>query len=140
MSSKTIGHLAKVIETTKEFTTVEFTQQSACATCHAKGMCSLTDESVKILSLPADPWNKYEVGEEVMVEMRQSLGLKAVWLCYLVPLLVFMVVMFTLSKLGLGDLAVGLSSVASVVLYYLILYIIRDKISNEYVFVLKKIK
>lgn len=72
--------------------------------------------------------------------MRQSLGLKAVWLCYLVPLLVFMVVMFTLSKLGLGDLAVGLSSVASVVLYYLILYIIRDRISNEYVFVLKKIK
>lgn len=132
--------MAKVIETTKEFTTVEFTQQSACATCHAKGMCSLTDESVKILSLPADPWNKYEVGEEVMVEMRQSLGLKAVWLCYLVPLLVFMVVMFTLSKLGFGDLAVGLSSVASVVLYYLILYIIRDRISNEYVFVLKKIK
>lgn len=132
--------MAKVIETTKEFTTVEFTQQSACATCHAKGMCSLTDESVKILSLPADPWNKYEVGEEVMVEMRQSLGLKAVWLCYLVPLLVFMVVMFTLSKFGLGDLAVGLSSVASVVLYYLILYIIRDRISDEYVFVLKKIK
>lgn len=137
---KAIAHKGKIIDINKDFTTVEILQQSACSACHAKSLCSLTDEATKIIQLPSDPWVKYEVGEEVNVEMRQSLGLKAVWLCYLVPLLVFMVVMFTLSKLGLGDLAVGLSSVASVILYYLILYIIRDKVSSEFVFVIKKLK
>lgn len=140
--SKTVSHLARVVEVNPEQTTVVFIRHSACSDCRAQSLCSVAGDEEKVIGLPSDPYNIYKVGEEVEVVMSQTMGTKAVWLCYLVPLLVFMVALFTFSKLPfwhLSELATGLISLACVGVYYLVLYLLRDRLAKEYVFTLNKI-
>ena len=140
--AKTVSHLARVTEITPEQTTVVFIQHSACSECKASSLCAVAEDKEKIINIPSDPYNIYSVGEEVEVVMSQSLGTKAVWLCYLVPLLVFMVSLFTLSKLPFwqpSELMVGGLSVAAIGVYYLILFLLKDRLSKDYVFTLNKI-
>ncbi|MCF0173927.1 MAG: SoxR reducing system RseC family protein [Bacteroidales bacterium] len=141
-SKKTVSHVAKVVEITPELTTVVFIQHSACSECKAQSLCSVAEDKEKIISIPSDPYNIYEVGEEVEVVMSQTMGTKAVWLCYLMPLLVFMVALFTFSKLPFwhpSELVVGLLSLACIGVYYFILFLLRERLSKEFVFSLNKL-
>ena len=40
--------------------------------------------------------------------------------------------------LGAGELAAGLGSIAGVALYYLFLWLFRDRLRNEYVFTIER--
>ena len=56
MSKKNeITHRGRVIEMTPEFTTVEIIVSSACSECHAKGLCGMSEDQQKLLSVPTDP-------------------------------------------------------------------------------------
>ena len=69
-----ITHKAKVIEMTPDFTTVEILVPSACAECHAKGLCGVSETEEKILSLPTDPYATYNVGDDVTLCTKKSMG------------------------------------------------------------------
>ena len=83
-----ISHRGRIVSVTPEFTTVEIVSESACAACHARGLCSLGDSKVKQVEVPTRGWDNYTVGQEVSVVLRATMGHKAVWLAYVVPLLV----------------------------------------------------
>ena len=50
-SSKTIEHQAVITKIDGSILKVEITQISACASCHAKGYCSLADTSIKTIEI-----------------------------------------------------------------------------------------
>ena len=52
-----ITHVGKIIEMTPEFTTVEIMVSSACSECHAKGLCGMSEEQEKVITLPTDPYS-----------------------------------------------------------------------------------
>ena len=85
MAKNEISHTGTVLEMTPEFTTVEIVAQSACAACHAKSMCGVADEKQKIIMVPTDPYASYKVGDEVLVMLKKSMGMKAVWISYVIP-------------------------------------------------------
>ena len=62
-----IVHEGEVLEINKDFTTVRLTVSSACSSCHAKGMCGMSEEQDKVLMLPTDPYTVYSEGEKVEV-------------------------------------------------------------------------
>ncbi len=138
MKKDEIRHRGKVVEITPEVTRVEFIQESACAGCHAKGMCGAADMAEKEVEVPTDPYGFYEVGEEVDVVLQKSMGLKAVWICYGVPLIVLLVATLVLSAVGVKEVYMGLGAIAAVAIYYLVIYICRDKLSKDYVFTIRK--
>ncbi len=74
-----IAHDGKIVEITPEFTSVEIIASSACSSCHAKGMCGVSEEERKVIMLPTDPYASWEEGDNVRVFMKKSMGLKAVW-------------------------------------------------------------
>ena len=78
------------------------------------------------------------MGDEVEVVLKASMGLKAVWIAYVVPLLVLMAVILGLSALGVKDWAAGLAGIAAVAAYWLVVWIFRDRLRKEYVFTLKQ--
>lgn len=142
MSKKNeITHRGRVIEMTPEFTTVEIIVSSACSECHAKGLCGMSEDQQKLLSVPTDPYADHKVGDEVAVCTKKTMGLKAVWISYVIPLLVLMILILTLSTF-LGDSAhreviAGLGALCGVAVYYLVVWLLRGKLQNEFVFYIK---
>ncbi len=137
MSKNGISHRGKITEITPELTTVEILSVSACAECHAKGMCGMSEAKVKRISVPTDPYSDRKVGDEVDVVMKKSMGLKAVWISYVIPLLILMILILSLSSVTVHEAWTGLGAIAGVALYYLLIYIFRDRLANDFVFYIK---
>ena len=136
-----IRHKAKVVEITPDFTTVEIMVSSACAECHAKGLCGMSEEEQKLIALPTDPYATYSVGDEVDLCTKMTMGMKAVWISYVIPLIVLMILILSLSAVFAGsghkELIAGLGSLAGVGLYYLVIWLLRDRLNSEFVFYIK---
>lgn len=132
-----LSHRGKIIKVDPEFVTVEIISTSACAECHAKEVCGISDEMVKVILVPTNPYANYEIGEEVDVMLKKTMGLKAVWLSYVVPLLLLMFILLTLTHLNVGELAAGLYSILGVMVYFLVIYLFRSKLAKEFIFRIK---
>ena len=132
-----VAHKGKVVKMTPQVTTVAILQHGACSQCHAAGLCGMEDMAEKMVEVTTDPYAFYGVGDEVEVVLKASMGMKAVWLAYCIPLLVLMAVVLPLSALKVGEVITGISALAAVGLYYLLLYLFRDALRNEYVFTIK---
>ena len=137
MAKDDVSHIGKIIEITPEFTTVEIISSSACASCHAKGLCGVSEEKVKVILLPTDPYASYSTGDEVEVVMKKSMGLKAVWISYVIPLFILMILILSLSSVTVHEVYVGLGAIAGVALYYLVIYLFRSRLANDFVFYIK---
>lgn len=125
------------MEMTPDFTTVEILVSSACSECHAKGMCGMSEDEQKMIMLPTDPYSTYNVGDEVQVCTKMTMGLKAAWISYAIPLLILMILILTLSAFLESEVIVGAASVGGVALYYFIIWLLRGKLQNEFVFYIK---
>jgi sigma-E factor negative regulatory protein RseC len=129
-----IRHSGKILEITPDFTTVQIIVSSACSSCHAKAMCGMSEDEEKVIMVPTDPYSEYKVGDEVQVMTKMTMGLKAVWISYVIPLVILMILILSLSSVIGNELVVGLASIAGVALYYFFIWLFRDKLSNEFVF------
>ena len=129
-----ISHKGKIVSITPEWTTVEIISESACAKCHAAGLCGMSESERKAIELPTRGWDNFVIGQDVKVVLKASMGHKAVWLAYVAPLIVMMAVLLGLLALGVGELASGLLSIAAVGVYYFFIWIFRERLRNEYVF------
>lgn len=70
--------------------------------------------------------------------LRQTMGLKAVWISYVVPLLILMILILTLSAVNVKEIYAGLVSIAAVAVYYLVIYLLRNRLAKDFVFYLKE--
>ena len=136
-----IKHRAKVVEMTPDFTTVEIIVSSACSECHAKGLCGVSEEEQKVISLPTDPYATYNVGDEVELCTKMTMGMKAVWISYVIPLMVLMILILSLSKVFAAyeqsEVIAGLGALAGVAVYYFVIWLLRGRLNNEFVFYIK---
>lgn len=132
-----IEHKGIVTETSQNSVLVELTVMSACAACHAKSLCSMdsTQKTIQIF----DPKESYNIGEMVNVVMQESLGRKAMVLGYIIPffVLLFSLIIFTFA--GIKEGLSGLLSIAMLVPYFTMLYVLKDKIKKEFKFNIEKI-
>lgn len=137
MKKNEIQHTGEIIEITPDFTTVKIIASSACSGCHAKSLCGMSEDQEKIIMLPTDPYATYNVGDQVQVATKMSMGMKAVWISYVIPLMVLMILILSLSAVFESEVLIGLASVGGVALYYLVIWLMRDRLNNEFVFYIK---
>ena len=129
-----IVHSGKVIETNPDFTTVEIMVSSACSECHAKGLCGMSEMEEKIIMVPTDPYEPKKVGDIVQVKTKMTMGLKAVWISYVIPLAVLMILILSLSFVISNEFLRGGVALAGVGAYYFIIWLLRDKLSDQFEF------
>ncbi len=134
---KEIYHDGKIIEITPEFTSVEIISSSACSQCHAKGLCGFSEEECKVVMVPTSPYTERKVGDTVTLALKQTMGLKAVWISYVIPLIILMILVLSLSSVIDNEVWTGLAAIGGVALYYLVIWLLRDKLKNEFVFYIK---
>ena len=132
-----ITHKGRIVAIDPEITTIEILAESACASCHAKGLCGLGEEKVKQIQVRTSAWTPRKVGDEVEVVLKKAMGYKAVFIAYGLPLVVLFVALMLLNALGVGELWAGLGALGAVAICYLVLFLFRNKISKDYSFFLK---
>ncbi len=137
MSKNEISHKGRIISVTPEVTVVEIVSTSACSACHAKGVCGVADSKIKEITVPTDPYSEHSPGDEVDVFLKKSMGMKAVWISYVIPLFILMILILSLSSVTVHEVYTGLGAIAGVVLYYIVIYIFRDRLSKDFVFYIK---
>jgi len=133
-----ISHIGRIVDITPEVTTVEIISESACSSCHASALCGLGDVQKKAVQLPTVASELFSVGEEVYVNMKATMGHKAVWLAYALPLAVLLAGVFIALECGLSELLSGAAGIGAVLVYYAVLFLFRDRLRNEYAFYLKR--
>ncbi|MBO7279326.1 MAG: SoxR reducing system RseC family protein [Bacteroidales bacterium] len=140
MGKVLVEHRGKVIEVLPHQVSVEILQQSACATCHAKSACMASDQEVKVVQVEPEFGVTYDIGEEVKVLLSQILGFKAVVFSYLIPLAILMILLLALPPVLHSDLWVGLACIGGIALYYLVLWMFKNRLKKEFVFTIEKIR
>ena len=138
MSHETVSHSGKILETDPRLTTVEIIAEDACGACHAKGLCSVGSQVVKKVTVATPSLEYFEPGEEVWVDLRASMGHKAVWIAYVTPLLVLLAVILILLKAGVSEPVAGLAGIAAIAVYYFCVWLLRDRLRDQYVFTIRK--
>lgn len=129
-----IVHSGKIIEINPDFTTVEIMVSSACSECHAKGLCGMSEMEEKVIMVPTDPYQPRKVGDIVQVKTKMTMGLKAVWISYVIPLAVLMILILSLSAVIGNEFLRGGIAIAGVGLYYFVIWLLKDRLSDQFEF------
>lgn len=118
--------------------TVRILQQSACSTCHAKGICMAGDSKEKLIEV-ADFSGGFHKNERVIIEGKESTGYKAVLWAFVIPLILTMLTLIlTLSLWDFSETEAAINAMAALIPYYLILYLFRKKMAKSFQFSIKK--
>ncbi len=133
-----VEHLGNVTEVTSNNIRISITSYSACSACHAKTACSMSETVEKILDyIPSN--QKFMVGEQVKVILKQTVGFKAAILAYIVPFLILLSALIVLKSIHFSDGHAGLISILLLAPYYIMLYLIKNKLTKTFSFEVEKI-
>jgi sigma-E factor negative regulatory protein RseC len=135
--AKTVSHIGVVESIDANGVLVRIESAAACGTCHAKAGCAMSGVQEKLIQVRPG-LQPLEVGEEVNVVMRQSLGTKAVMLAYVLPLVVLVASLLILFSVGLPEGVAGLLSLVMLAAFYVVLYLFRSKLDKEFSFNIEK--
>ena len=117
---------------------VAIVQTSACSACKAKSMCMSSESRQK--EMDAVMLEPMAVGDKVEVEVREHLAWRAVLLAYILPFVVMMAVMATLTfATPWSEAVVGAVSLGSIALYYLVLSAFKHRLQKQFTFTARKL-
>jgi len=133
----TIQHPGRIDKIEKDKIMVTILSQSACSTCHAKGMCTVSEMEEKTIEVKYQEENQFVVGEQVTVYMKRSLGSKAVLYGYFLPFLIVLLSLIILIAITKMEGLSALFSLGLLIPYYYILHRMKDRLSNTFEFSLK---
>ena len=136
--SESIQHRGVVERIEGKIVYVRIVQQSACSGCHAQAMCSASEKKDKIIEVP-DRSGAFRPQEEVLIEGQSSMGLKAVFLAFVLPLVLILAAVILGNQLRWKETASALAGLILLFFYYGILYVLRDKLKKRFIFTLKKL-
>ena len=134
----TLKHTGVVKSIAEGTVMVSVKSESACAGCHAKGICgeSGSERLVKVKTTYA---SEYSVGDRVVVALlRESMAMSSVVWGYVVPLVVLLVALFGSTGFGLTEGASALISIVAVAIYYVGLYLARRVFERKIEFTIFK--
>ena len=117
---------------------VRIVQTSACSACSAKGLCNASESKEKQIDVyEVNP--SYRIGEEVVLCGSTSMGMRAVFLAFGIPVFLLLVALFVTMRITDGDaLLSAVVALLAVVPYYLVIYIMKDKLNKTFSFVIEK--
>jgi len=136
---KYIEHTGYIEEVNSGQVKVRIIHESACAGCHAKGVCTSSDMKEKVIDVDSIGFFDMTIGTKVIIQGQKSLGLKASLLAYILPFILVFITLFLTYALTKSEAISGLLSLAILVPYYLIIKFFTDKLEKTFVFTIKDI-
>lgn len=118
---------------------VKILQTSACASCKALDMCKSSESKEHLIDVYDYSSSSYSVGDEVTIEGATSYGVQAVLIAYVYPFIFLFIATFaTYYALDGNELVAASAGLGILVPYYLIIYMMRDKLTKKFSFTIIK--
>jgi sigma-E factor negative regulatory protein RseC len=129
-----IEHKGTVQSADNQRVVVRIEQTSACSGCHARGSCmSSADGKTKLIEV-ADNTGRYAAGDEVTVVISSSKGFLAVFLAFILPLILVVASVLVFTSVSGSEITGAIAGIASLLPYWLIIYLLRNKINRKITF------
>jgi len=136
-SKASVEHKGVVEKISDSVIRVGFVSHSACSGCHAKGACSLSDVENKYVDIKNEG-GSYQPGEPVDIILEQKQGFRALWLGYILPLLVMLTTLLIVVAITGREGLAGIIAVLILIPYYVLLYLFRNKVKEKFEFKIRK--
>ena len=131
--TNTIEHQGIIISIDNNVAHVKIEQTSACASCHVKTVCGASEKSEKIIDTNIIS-SDLKVGDTVTVIGQKSLGFKAIILAYILPFVLIVAILFVTNIFTTNELVIGTCALASLIPYFVVLRLMRNKIQAKFQF------
>jgi sigma-E factor negative regulatory protein RseC len=109
---------------------VKVIQTSACAACKIAGHCSASESKEKMIDVYTDP-ARFHVGQPVVVSTSASVVRRALLLGFGLPLLLLLCVLAICLLSGGSEEKAGLAALVSLVPYFAVIWLLRDKVARQ---------
>lgn len=136
--AKTVEHIGRVQEITLNDIKVAIQPQASCVGCQAQAVCGNDNKNEKFVVVHRQNHN-YIVGETVKVILLQSLGFWALFVSYILPIILVFATLIIFIKIGFNEGFAGLFSLLVLVPYFFIIYCLKGSISKKINFDIQKI-
>ena len=98
---------------------VRILQSSACSACKVASHCNASETKEKLVEVTTSDASQYHVGDSVRVLADTSVGFRASWYGYLLPLVLMVVALVTVLKVSGSEGMAALSSLGILIPYYI---------------------
>ena len=133
-----IEHRGVVESLSEGMVCVRTERKTACAECHAKGLCG-EQGGERLIKVTSDQASAFAAGDKVIVALENTtMAFSAILWAYLFPLCILLAVLFSAHALHLSDGVAALSSLGATALYYVVLYIMRRYFERKIKFTIIK--
>jgi sigma-E factor negative regulatory protein RseC len=129
--SNRISHSGIIDSITGDHVKVRIVQTSACASCQVAGHCNAAESKVKLVDVFGCDTAKYTQGQEVTVWASKDVANHALLLGFGLPFLLLVCVLLLALRLTSDEGVAALVALGSLIPYYIILWILRDRISRQ---------
>ena len=137
--TNTIEHQGVIIAIDNNIAHVKIEQTSACASCHAKGICGASEKTEKIIDAHITD-DTLKIGDQVTIIGQKSLGFQAILLAYVLPFAQIIGILFIVNIFTDNEIIIGTCALASLIPYFAILRLMRNKIQAKFQFYATKNK
>lgn len=136
-NTETICHSGIIKTIDAQHIVVAILSQAACTSCHAKGACSAAD--IKEKEIEVTKWQgDFKPGEQVEIISNESQGFRAVFLAYVLPLILMVAELFIVLHTTNNEMIAALGALCILASYYFILYTFRQKLLKSLKFDIRK--
>ena len=125
-----VKHEGVVSKITNDVVTISLKGNINCEACNAKGACGVSESNSKEIEI-SNSTQGLKLNENVEVLLNKNLGLKAVFWAYVFPFILLLTVLLIASTLFKEWIA-GLLSIAVLIPYYLLLYVLRNTFKKAF--------
>ncbi|MEE0266444.1 MAG: SoxR reducing system RseC family protein [Bacteroidales bacterium] len=139
MKEECVEQKGIVIKKQEDKLVVKIEQKSTCSSCHARGACTSLDKKDKEIEIKSKDTANYNIGDEVIITISTKLGMKAVLIAFVLPLILIVLALFLSIKIF--SLSQSLSALISLLVlsaYYFFLYKQNLFLSKEFNFLIKE--
>ena len=131
--SGSIEHRGVIKDITPKTIKVSLLNVSGCSTCHTKATCSVSDVDNKVIDV-VNAGKQFKKGEAVKITFEKSLGPLALFIGYLLPFILLMLVLIIAWSVTNDEIFAGIASLSSVGIYYMFLTLFRKKLKSTFTF------
>ena len=134
----TIKHSGVVESVTGDCIKVRIVQTSECVSCKVAGHCHASDKKDKTVDVYGTDTSGLNIGDEVMVVASESMGWFAVVLGFVLPFIIVVALLFAVLGVSGNELTAALASLFSLIPYFVLLYLCKDKIRKRISFTIER--
>ena len=126
--------IVKKVDIASGIVTVRIDDSEECGDCPASNLCGSKGETSNLVEIKTPSASRYQEDDIVTVRGTEQMHHKAIMLATVIPCILLVATMVGIYLLTANQLAAALSGLGVMILFFIIICLLRNKIAHEFTF------